>query len=343
LVLESDLLTEEGISQALQHAVELCLRLGLHCLVGDISTFLLEYLEARREFDRLKTLCEEIAKLYAKGAKSETLEVEFVRIALRGAAPERLGMRDLIMATNSKGDLRTKVHECCTRIFGGEQFAIEHGVEPWPDGSTGNACRFAEVVATRAHITALDASKFTRDVPLEDKGWKAPIVRRYEFETETVLPSVMSIVAVKSCTTTEILKEPYLVDELRQREDEFRRTLKNITAILPSRSRAVEYSSALSQISLAPLIRLLRSIRDAPAEKCQNFLATALCSRQVDAPRVIVDIVDAIAKRVRKALCLCEEFATTKPFERRESDVLDFYIKNMGLDNYIRRGSQDSQ
>jgi hypothetical protein len=339
LVLQSDIFTEEALSQSMQRAMNLALTAGFHWLIGDITEILFKYLETQRQFSLLKDLYEKMTEPFGELQKSESVRMGFARIFASGPTAASLQFTEAIhlfprSAEDKQAGFTQFISEYAKGLIGkGKLFRLEDDAQPLLAPPRENCCQICHVKPVRRELLKLSAVSFSKDVLGADNGWNAAMVQRYFFVTESPLPACGSVVMVKSHQVIEIKKSTYFEDKLTRFKNALTTVLMNIEAVLPPGKMAKGWSQSVLGLSAAPIVKFMKKIIDAsPKTHPYYVLVRSVLTGEAteDAPDKISQLIDQIRKLFLRGIKIIEPLSEIQALLPGEKAVLLEYDKFIG-------------
>lgn len=276
LVMESEIFTEASFSEALQEAMALCQKAEFHWLIGDVTEILFDFLEKHREFGLLKKLSTDTINSYNALSKTEKPSYMFLYLYVKGKHTERIKWQKTIQMHKRIGDYYDdlsymdafmKKNECLKVLVPEISAALKvksivTEIEP-KDSQMENYGQLIIVnfdQDTLAKFHKCNADQFHVDIPLEEKGWDDPYVKRYIFITESPFPSPVSIVPIKEEKVINITKRQFYIDELTYFKNHTVEKIENIKNVLPPEKMAKMWSQYVLGINGTPLLKVCKRV-----------------------------------------------------------------------------------
>ncbi|KAH0794363.1 dedicator of cytokinesis protein 9-like [Histomonas meleagridis] len=342
LVMESKLFNEDSMSESLQKAMELCIKAKINWIIGDITVFLFDFLEKRRQFALLKKLFNKISTVYADLQKSEETQIQFARITLNKTLANKLKFNDVIHCY-PKGEFDAFVNKWKQNFNNTIKYDVhilsDHNVIPWESDTKQTNDPFdqqiIQVNEDHNQLLKLEANTFTRDVMMKAENWNDPILTRYTFETENVLPGCSSLSKVKSITKKEISKEDYYEERLTEFRDKLKEISENYRAVVPTGKSTQVWGQYILGISNTPLLKLMSYVFNAEQEDDNAYYWLVyqyhIGEIDVEPPLKIAKLCDEIWQILIETIPLMQAISKINAFSKSEQDQFDEFRKRLGI------------
>ncbi|OHS94906.1 hypothetical protein TRFO_10856 [Tritrichomonas foetus] len=337
LVMESEQFNETYISVALQNALELCQQAGFNWLISQVTEYLFDNLERRREFLLLKSLYESVSQSYTSLNESEKPNVEFSRIFISKNLTKNFRFTECIRISPIK-----KMEEFAT-LFG-ENAKASTETAPITESKNDDEYQILKVKFDIEQLRNLKATVFTKDIiskPGKDVDWEDTFVKRYIYTTEFPLPWATSYSKIISTRTKKISKEDFFEEKMKKFKDSFNKKLEAITAVLPPKKMISMWGQCVLGLNAGPLLhkigKIVVSVKDNPQKHPYFELILSQHAKDYegtvpeDVPKRITKLSNDIWKMMVDTVKLIDNvFALNKPPDE-EKAMLSQYRKILNV------------
>ncbi|KAH0795480.1 hypothetical protein GPJ56_000599 [Histomonas meleagridis] len=272
LVMESDIFTEESMSKSMQLAMDYCIQGKLFWIIGDISLYLSDFLEKRRQFGLLRDVFKKITKVYGNMQSNEGVQIEFARIKFNTKINTEFNESIYAFPKGTFTDLITNFQKTysASGLINIQPIETSRIMPATNDKTIEQEILQVETMSID-ELMKLNATTFKRDVVYIAKDWNDKMVSRYIFVTESPLPGCCSYSKVKTSSNVEITREKYYIEKLNELKCNLLKLKDNYEAIIPPKKMMSQWGMFSIGISIEPFINTLNLIFNTNEESCHYY------------------------------------------------------------------------
>ena len=258
LLLESELFTENYMAVALQEALSLSQMAGINWVIRQVTEYLFDFLEKRREFELLTNLYNSVTDAYAALTKDDSPQVEFSRVFIGDSVREKVRCSEVIRisAMSKRRELPLLKQSSQITLMEDESLPVTK--------CDGNVIQVIKVNYCLKDLLALKVQSFYKDVVIDQTcGWSSLFVERFTYTTEHPLPSCVGIANIANTTSSKISREQYYMEKLNKYKQKYSGLISSISAVLPPTRLIAQWSMCVLGISTQPVLKMMAKIADA--------------------------------------------------------------------------------
>ncbi|EAX89149.1 hypothetical protein TVAG_409320 [Trichomonas vaginalis G3] len=279
LLLEGDMFTEQSMCEELQKAMELSQQANLNWCIGQITEYLLAYLENHRMFDDLVDIYTRIANsygtLYTDLEKGDSQKHYFYLVSFRGTIKNDLKRKNTIQILPKGGEEKFK--QMLEKAYPGliwcspDPLFIEDDNIPFEKNKS--YAQIVRVNVDKNDMENLRVCNFTLDVLKEEKGWDDIFVVKHQFVTGkrqkktdeiilSYLPGMVSNVEIVQHTTSKITRKQYYMMYLKEYTEEIMIQVEEFRAVMPPKKLEHMWTKWSLWLNTKLLMRLMAQTLD---------------------------------------------------------------------------------
>lgn len=279
LLLEGPMFTEQSICEEMQKAMTLCQKANLHWCIGQITEYLLNYLENHRMFEDLRDIYMKIAtsygSIYSDLEKGEATKHVFYLVCFRGVIRQEIKHKNTIMILPSGGEASFKamIEKAYPNVEFSAPSPLYYELEKKNKVNFDKNKSYVQMVrvnCNKADLEALKCYRFSLDVISEEKDWDDVYVIKHEFITSrtrkvngneeqviTYLPSLISSQEIGQHMTEEITRKEYYKRYLTEYYKEIMNQVTEFRCVLPPKKLEQQWTKWSLWLNTKLLLRLI--------------------------------------------------------------------------------------
>lgn len=304
LLWESELFTENYMAVALKEALSLSQMAGINWVTRQVTEYLFDFLEKRREFELLTSLYNSVTDAYAALTKDDSPQVEFSRVFVGEGVREKAGCSEVIRISAMSKRLELPILKQCPDVN-----LIPDEGRPLTSCDP-NAVQVVKVNYRFEDLHALKVEHFYKDVVIDQNcKWESPFVERFTYTTEYPLPGCVSVASIVQTNSEKISREAYYREKLCKYKSKYSSLIESISAVLPPKRLIEQWSMCVLGISTQPVLKLMSKIADAKLEDGgrpyywfvlqENIVDGAVSP---DAPQALRDLAKQVWKMLKASI-----------------------------------------
>ncbi|OHT17707.1 hypothetical protein TRFO_01023 [Tritrichomonas foetus] len=336
LVMVSNQFTKKSIGESLLLALEYCQLSNLHWLVGDITQFLLDYLEKQRDFQKLRDTYDKVARSFNHLQTDENVNVQFVRTFVKGEQfIETLGYSEAIIALPANQRALEEYMNEIRAALGLKDF--EDSKIPIFDSPKECACQVTPLKFYHDELRNLNAQTFYVDVKHFEKNnvarWDDVMITRYKFTSAVPMPTCLPSVDIAEYSKTTIIMKQHYIQQLTQLREDLFRAIDRVKSVMPPPKKLKDWGRCIFGVKATPILNQMQKVfSENPETPYYTIVAELHAKKEDDDPPIeVVSLCDDIWELMISAIPIIKVLVKLNSLNEEEKLLYVDYRRKLGI------------